>query len=122
MSGQGPYFGQATWFRNFHPEKLPSALERYENEIRRVTMILDRELKGKEYLVGGRVSYADLAFTSWYWVVEGTLKDLYDELQQTYPSWGAWYNRLDARPVVGELHKMRKEGVKNLIARNAVPK
>jgi len=28
MSGQGPYYGQAVWFTNYHPEKLPSAIER----------------------------------------------------------------------------------------------
>ncbi len=36
MSGQGPYFGQAAWFANYHHEKIPSAIERYQKEIRRV--------------------------------------------------------------------------------------
>ncbi|KAH0359267.1 hypothetical protein KCU65_g10053, partial [Aureobasidium melanogenum] len=33
VSGQGPYFGQATWFTRFHPEKLLSAIDRYVIEI-----------------------------------------------------------------------------------------
>ncbi|KAF9815446.1 hypothetical protein IEO21_04617 [Rhodonia placenta] len=27
-SGQGPYFGQARWFADLHPERVPSAIER----------------------------------------------------------------------------------------------
>jgi glutathione S-transferase len=33
ISGQGPYFGQAAWFGNFHPEKIPSAVTRYQKEV-----------------------------------------------------------------------------------------
>ncbi|KAI0174447.1 thioredoxin-like protein [Pestalotiopsis sp. NC0098] len=33
ISGQGPYYGQAIWFARFHPEKLPSAIDRYVNEV-----------------------------------------------------------------------------------------
>ncbi len=36
MSGQGPYFGQRVWYTTFHQEKLPSVVERYSNEIKRV--------------------------------------------------------------------------------------
>ncbi|KAK3325765.1 hypothetical protein B0H66DRAFT_599909 [Apodospora peruviana] len=31
MSGQGPYWETAGWFNVLHPEKLPSAIERYNN-------------------------------------------------------------------------------------------
>lgn len=45
MAGQGPYFGQATWFGRFHPEKVPSATDRYVTEIFRVTGVLDTALE-----------------------------------------------------------------------------
>lgn len=35
-SGQGPYFGQAVWFLKYHSEKIPSAIERYTEETKRV--------------------------------------------------------------------------------------
>ncbi|KAJ5899714.1 hypothetical protein N7495_004458 [Penicillium taxi] len=38
-SGQGPYYGQACWFKKFHPERVPSALQRCVNEINRVSGI-----------------------------------------------------------------------------------
>jgi glutathione S-transferase len=54
MSGQGPYFGQGYWFSFAHPEKVPSAIERYDKEIKRVVGVLDLALKGKQWLVGNK--------------------------------------------------------------------
>lgn len=76
VSGQGPYYGQAYWFMNYHPEKVQSAIERYVNEAKRVTGVLDKWLsKQKElhkdnigdgpWLVGNKLSYADLVFIPW---------------------------------------------------------
>ena len=101
MSGQGPYFGQAAWFTAFHHEKLPSAQARYVNEIKRVTKVLDACLQGKEYLVGGKCSYADLSFITWYGMV-GFLDSsggLQKELDAN-ANWKAWMDRLMARPAV----------------------
>lgn len=36
MSGQGPYYGQLGWFSFFHPEKIESAISRYEEQTFRV--------------------------------------------------------------------------------------
>ncbi|KAK9244295.1 glutathione S-transferase, partial [Lipomyces tetrasporus] len=71
-SGQGPYYGQASWFKKFHPEQLPSALERYTKEINRVTGVLEAHLDGQKvdadsdgpWFVGNKLSYADIAFIS----------------------------------------------------------
>jgi len=111
-SGQGPYFGQALWFSYFHPEKIPSAQERYISEIKRVTKVLDGALAGKEYLVGGKVTYADLSFVPWYWGVEslepvspGLMKGLKDEL----PNFKGWIERLSARASVEKAIATRKE-------------
>lgn len=100
MSGQGPYFGQLAWFSHFHAEKLPSAIERYRNEIKRVTKVLDTVLSTREYLVGDKCTYADLAFVTWYaalpWAFAGEAIDL----EKDYPSYGAWMKKLLARPAV----------------------
>ncbi|KAF9889020.1 glutathione S- transferase, nitrogen catabolite repression regulator [Aspergillus nanangensis] len=56
MSGQGPYFGQAVWFKVHHPEFIGSCFDRYVNEIRRVSGVLDNVLQERDYLVGGRLS------------------------------------------------------------------
>ena len=60
ISGQGPYFGQLSWFSFLHPEKLPSAIERYAKEMKRVLGVLDGALEGKQWLVGDKMTFADL--------------------------------------------------------------
>jgi len=104
MSGQGPYYGQAAWFHFFHPEDIPSAKTRYEEQAVRVLSVLETILKDKEYLVGGKVTYADLAFVSWNNVLFGdnfkvNLKEKYDVINK-YPSFWAWHQRLLARDSV----------------------
>lgn len=72
-TGQGPYYGQLTWFKKFHLEDIPSAVERYIGEIKLVMGVLESHLKKQRekfgdvgiWLVGGRLSYADLAFIPW---------------------------------------------------------
>lgn len=107
MSGQGPYFGQANWFTHYASTPVPSARERYVNEIKRVTSVLDKGLEGKKYLVGERCSYADLSFVPWYWALVSVDFDgklgLLEELHQKYPSWKAWFESLESRPVATKI-------------------
>ncbi|KAI9844861.1 MAG: glutathione S- transferase, nitrogen catabolite repression regulator [Thelocarpon superellum] len=100
-SGQGPYFGQAAWFTYYHPEKLESARLRYVGEIKRVVSVLNRALEGKQYLVGDKATYADLAFVPWDAGTTRLLKD--DEAidaAKDYPHYYAWQQRILARPAV----------------------
>lgn len=107
-TGQGPYFGQAVWFKKFHPEKIPSALDRYLKEIDRVSGVLEGWLaKQKEqypttdgpWLVGGRISYADIAFVQWQRVIGMILqKDEYDI--ERYPLLNEWIQKMLARDTV----------------------
>lgn len=101
MSGQGPYFGQATWFTLFHPEKLESARVRYVNEMRRVSDVLNRALQGKEYLVGGKFSFVDAAFVPWYLLVPRISGDAFD-LEKDFPNLNAWLNRVKGRPAIAK--------------------
>lgn len=52
-------------FNVLHFEKLPSAIERYNGELRRILGVLDQALKGKDWLVGDKFTFADLAFAPW---------------------------------------------------------
>lgn len=64
-SGQGPYYGQGAWFNSFRPESLPSAKERHDKETKRIISVLDGILADRKYLVGGKLTHADLAFVAW---------------------------------------------------------
>ena len=46
----------------YHPKKFPSAIERYQKEIVRVISVLDGVLSKQDWLVGGKVTVADLCF------------------------------------------------------------
>lgn len=48
-----------------HPEKIPSAIDRYKNEIRRILGVLNTALEGKDWLVGDKCTFADLLFLPW---------------------------------------------------------
>ena len=65
MSGIGPMMGQANVFFRYFPEKIPSAIERFHNECRRLFEVLDKQLADNEFLAGD-YSIADIA--NWCWV------------------------------------------------------
>jgi glutathione S-transferase len=65
MGGIGPMMGQANVFFRYFPEKIQPAIDRYQNESRRLFAVLDRQLAGHEYLAGD-YSIADIA--NWSWV------------------------------------------------------
>jgi len=65
MGGIGPMMGQANVFFRYFPEKLQPAIDRYQNESRRLFEVLDRRLGESEWL-GDDFSIADIA--NWCWV------------------------------------------------------
>ena len=98
ISGQGPYFGQAAWFGKFHPEKLPSAHERYTKEIERVTMVLDTWLQKHEYLVGDKCTFADLSFITWASIAPYLTNG--QDVTSKYKAYNAWLQKLTSRAAV----------------------
>lgn len=94
MGGVGPMQGQAHVFLNYAPEKIPFAIERYQNETRRLYEVLERGLEGKDYLAG-ELSIAD--FSTFPWVRgHDWAKVSLDGLDNVK----AWLARMEARPAV----------------------
>ena len=65
MGGIGPMMGQANVFYRYMPEKIQPAIDRYQNESRRLLEVLDTQLADHEWLAGD-FSIADIA--NWCWV------------------------------------------------------
>jgi GST-like protein len=65
MGGVGPMMGQANVFFRYFPEKIQPAIDRYQNECRRLFEVLDRRLGESEWLADD-YSIADIA--TWPWV------------------------------------------------------
>jgi glutathione S-transferase len=65
MGGIGPMMGQANVFFRYFPEKIQPAIDRYQNESRRLFEVLDGRLGESEWLAAD-YSIADIA--NWCWV------------------------------------------------------
>ena len=65
MGGIGPMMGQANVFFRYFPEKIQPAIDRYQNETRRLFEVLDSALADQEWLADD-FSIADIA--NWCWV------------------------------------------------------
>ncbi len=65
MGGIGPIMGQANVFYRYFPEKIQPAIDRYQNESRRLFEVLDTRLGNSEWLADD-YSIADIA--NWCWV------------------------------------------------------
>ena len=115
MSGQGPYFGQSVWFQRYHPNKenpvpLPSAVERYQTEAKRVIGVIERHLRkqGTGYLVGDKVTYADLAFIPWNELLSTVIgKDF--NLEAEAPNVAAWHEKMKQRASVKKAYARKQK-------------
>jgi len=66
MGGVGPMLGQNHHFRQYAPEKLPYAIDRYTNEAKRLYGVIERRLAKSPWLGGPEYSIADMA--TWPWL------------------------------------------------------
>jgi len=92
MGGVGPMMGQANVFSRYWPETYQPAIDRYQNEGRRLFTVLDGRLRDHEYLADD-FSIADIA--NWCWVRthrwSGVAVDGLESLQR-------WMAAIEARP------------------------
>jgi len=92
MGGIGPMMGQANVFYRYFPEKIQPAIDRYQNETKRLFTVLDTRLADHEYLAGD-YSIADIA--NWCWVRTHKWSGVdVDDL----PNLQRWIDALAARP------------------------
>ncbi len=94
MGGLGPMAGQAHHFRQYAPEKLPYAIDRYTKEVNRLYGVMNTRLEGRDYLAGA-YSIADMA--AWPWVVPW--KNQGQQIEE-FPHLHRWFEAVKARPAV----------------------
>ena len=95
MGGIGPMLGQCHHFRNYAPEKIEYAINRYTNEATRLYGVLDRQLAKTPYVAGKNYTIADMAIWPWLRNWKGQGVDL-DEV----PNVKRWFAEIEARPAV----------------------
>lgn len=127
-SGHAPMIGQALHFSYFHSQKIPSAIERYTDEVRRVYGVVEMALAERReamvmeldtdnaaayssgttpmsqsrffdypvWLVGDKLTIADLAFVPWNNVVDRIGINIKTEFPEVYK----WTKHMMRRPAV----------------------
>jgi glutathione S-transferase len=95
VSGVGPMFGQAGWFKRSAPEPVTFAIERYQNEARRLAGVLEVRLAQSKWLAGAEYSIADIANFGWLRVAGYAGVSLDD-----FPAVSAWVEVITARLAV----------------------
>ena len=95
MGGVGPMLGQNHHFRQYAPEKIDYAINRYTNEAKRIYGVIDKRLATSKFIACHQYTIADMAIFPWLrnWKNQGM--ELAD-----HPHLQAWFNKLAARPAV----------------------
>jgi GST-like protein len=113
MGGIGPMFGQWNHFGAYAKEKLPYAVERYTNEAKRLTGVLNRRLEETPWLAGDEYSMADIITFPWIrTATEASARFAergYIDLG-AYPAVRRWFDEIAARPAVQRGIRVLAEG------------
>jgi GST-like protein len=111
-SGVGPYFGQSVHFRNYAPEKMPYAINRYAFEAQRHAGILDARLGKQKYMLGDTYTIADMNVWGWARMLPTVLGD---GAWTKFPNLKRLVDEISARPAaqkataLKERHKFKTE-------------
>ena len=103
MGGVGPMFGQWNHFGAYAPQKIPYAIERYTNEAKRLTRVLNHRLEESPWLAGDEYSMADIITFPWIRTASQPSTRLdergYIDLGE-YPGVKRWHDEMMVRPAV----------------------
>ena len=113
MGGVGPMFGQWNHFGAYAPQQIPYAIERYGNESKRLTGVLNSRLSETHWLAGDEYSMADII--TFPWLRTATMPSPrfdqrgYIELGE-FPAVKRWFDEMAARPGVQRGVQVLAEG------------
>jgi GST-like protein len=95
VGGVGPMLGQAHHFRNYAPDKIPYAIDRYTSEAKRLFGVVDRRLSEARYLAGDDYSIADIATVPWMRLHRNQGVDIAE-----FTHVARWIDEIEQRPAV----------------------
>jgi glutathione S-transferase len=86
----------------------------FQGLVKRTITTVDRALEGKEYLVGGKITLADLAFVPWDLALDVILlgdpeSATLEKRENMWPNWFAWHIRLLERPAVRKMIAIQRK-------------
>ena len=92
MGGLGPMAGQNHHFKQYAPETIPYAIDRYVKETNRLYGVLNHRLADRQFIAGD-YSIADMASYPWIVPHERQGQNLGD-----FPHLKRWFDEIAARP------------------------
>ncbi len=111
-SGVGPYSGQSVHFRNYTPEKIPYAVNRYAYEAQRHWGIVDARLAKQKYMLGDTYTIVDMAVWGWSRLIPNVLGE---GAMDKFPNVKRLTDEINARPAaaranaIKDKHKFKTE-------------
>eukprot|EP01006_Ploeotia_vitrea_P047110 TRINITY_DN67091_c5_g8_i1.p1 TRINITY_DN67091_c5_g8~~TRINITY_DN67091_c5_g8_i1.p1 ORF type:complete len:269 (+),score=48.44 TRINITY_DN67091_c5_g8_i1:30-836(+) len=109
MGGVGPMFGQMGHFWKYAPKmghEIEYAQQRYLNETIRLVGVLDKQLEGKDWVIGDEYTIADMSIMPWIGCIDRGY-GLWDKVfggevgkETKFPNVVRWYNSMGARAAV----------------------
>jgi len=103
MGGLGPMLGQNHHFAMYAPEKIPYAIDRYVKETNRLYGVLDKRLKGRDFILGKNYSIADMAAYPWI------NPERQGQKIEDFPNLRRWLAAIRARPGTQRAYARAKE-------------
>lgn len=103
-SGIGPFSGQAVHFRQYAPEKIPYAINRYMYEAQRHYGILEARLAKEKYMVGGAYGIVDMAVWGWARLIPVALGE---NGWTNFPNLKRLVDEISARPAAARANELR---------------
>lgn len=101
MAGFGPMLGQNHHFTHFAPQPVPYAIERFQQETKRLYGVLNAQLEKNIYISGEHYSIADIATYPWVVAHERQRIDLAE-----YPAVRNWFERIKNRPATAKAYAL----------------
>ena len=103
MANLGPMGGQNHHFVTYLDEEIPYAIKRYVGEVSRLYMVLDHQLKDKEYICGD-YSIADMACYPWIVPHKRQLQHI-----EQFPNLNRWFAQIRYKPATLRAYELAKE-------------
>jgi len=101
VAGLGPMLGQNHHFTHYAPQPVPYAIERFQQETKRLYGVLNTQLTKNAYIAGDTYSIADIATYPWIVAHERQRIDLAE-----YPAVRNWFERVKARPATQKAYAL----------------
>ncbi|KAF3075022.1 Glutathione S-transferase 1 [Trichoderma lentiforme] len=110
-STQAPFYAQSLQMRN---KKNFDGVAHFQHLVKRTLRTIDDELRGKEFLVGGKCTLADLAFIPWDLMLDLVLQGdaeagTASDRKQLFPNWYNWHIKMIQREAVQKMMKLKEE-------------